>query len=149
MGHGKAAVEEDDAGAIFKMIIRGPLHANELGREDGEARVLKEDHGFGIGHRIVGGVGGVELRRVAAGSGLGYGGVRLGLGNCGRLAAAGRGVVRRGLGLSQSSPKQDDCGKVKQWNTQGCCLLVPNYERKPNTSTPTAQCADVRIGAIG
>jgi len=41
--------------------------------------------------------------------------------------------MRANLRLGQGPSKNDDCGKVKQWNTQGICLPVVEYERKRNT----------------
>ncbi len=62
VGHGQAAIEEDEGGMVFEVAVRGPLHADELGGEDGEASIAELDDGGGIGHRVVGGFGRLGLR---------------------------------------------------------------------------------------
>jgi hypothetical protein len=37
--HGHAAIEKHKGSVIFKLAVGGPLHADELRREDGEARM--------------------------------------------------------------------------------------------------------------
>ncbi len=47
------AVQEYQRRVVFKLAVGGPLHADELRREDGEASVIDLDDGLGVGNGIV------------------------------------------------------------------------------------------------
>ena len=67
--HRQTPIEEDQGSAVFEFSVGGPLHADELWRQDGEARVAELDDRFGIGDGIVEalGLGGVNDRRSDSG----------------------------------------------------------------------------------
>ena len=47
------AVQEDQRSVVFELAVGGPLHADELRRQNGEARVIDLDDGLGVGNGIV------------------------------------------------------------------------------------------------
>jgi hypothetical protein len=101
LGHRQAAIEEDEGSVVFEFAVGGPLHADELRGEHGEAGVAQGDDGFGVGDRVgglVGGVGRVGRKR-------GNDGWRLG-GAC----------QRRGLCRTTDTPSdcEPEYGKMMQ-----------------------------------
>ncbi len=52
--HGQAAVQEDEGWMVFELAVSGPLHADELRREDREARIAQCNDGLRVGYRVIG-----------------------------------------------------------------------------------------------
>jgi hypothetical protein len=98
---------------IFKLTVRGPLHADQLRGENGEARVADGDDGFGIGGRVS------EVR------------VWLTV-LCGRRWRWRSGLRGLSRGLSDGSDAESDCerkcGKVFQGNTHTSLLFLLKKE---------------------
>ena len=63
--HRQTAIEKHKRSVIFEFAVGSPLHANELRREYGEARVVERDDCLGIGDRIC---DGFVLRALVCGS---------------------------------------------------------------------------------
>jgi hypothetical protein len=51
--NGKIPIQEDERGVVFELAIGGPLHANELRRQDGESCVCGSNHRTRVGYRII------------------------------------------------------------------------------------------------
>ncbi len=122
LGNGQLAVQEDEAGVVFEVAVRGPLHANEASCEHGEAGVAEGNHGLRVGNRI----GGVfEIR-----GDCGLGGRSSGFGGCSGEDRRGRqNAIDSSLAFEVDGPsgEEDDCGKVKQGSTHRICSLFFFY----------------------
>src|SRR5580704_1435267 len=51
--NGEPAIQEDERSVIFELAVRGPLHANELGRQNRETCMSGSDDGTWIGNRVI------------------------------------------------------------------------------------------------
>ena len=53
-GTGSRRLMKHKRSVILKLAVGGPLHADQLRRKHGKPGIAGHDHGFGIGHRVVG-----------------------------------------------------------------------------------------------